>query len=134
MDKYCKVCSGTDAKYKCPKCKILYCSLACYKVHKSTPCESNEQPVQEKEPIRKEIPFEDEEDESRLSEDKLKGLSYADELRPYLKYPQIRDLITKIDTSEDPEKDLDAARASDSVFEEFIKKILETVSDQKETP
>ncbi|KAI9019499.1 hypothetical protein CLU79DRAFT_720202 [Phycomyces nitens] len=133
MDKYCKVCSSTDAKYKCPKCKILYCSLACYKVHKSTPCESND-PVKEQletESIRKEIPFEDEEDESRLSEEKLSSLLYANELRPYLKYPQIRELITKIDTSNDPEKDLDAARASDEIFDEFVKKILDVVSDQK---
>lgn len=27
----CGICHDNDAKYKCPKCGIKYCSLACYK-------------------------------------------------------------------------------------------------------
>lgn len=27
----CGICKEVEAKYKCPKCLIVYCSLACYK-------------------------------------------------------------------------------------------------------
>ena len=30
----CGVCRTAEKRYCCPKCSILYCSLACYKVHK----------------------------------------------------------------------------------------------------
>uniref|UniRef100_G3QA33 Zinc finger HIT domain-containing protein 3 n=1 Tax=Gasterosteus aculeatus TaxID=69293 RepID=G3QA33_GASAC len=32
----CSVCSEPTPKYKCPACKIRYCSLGCYKTHKVT--------------------------------------------------------------------------------------------------
>ena len=34
----CAVCQERDHKYKCPTCRILYCSVACYKKHRETPC------------------------------------------------------------------------------------------------
>eukprot|EP00122_Pirum_gemmata_P018366 Pgem_evm1s17197 len=34
----CGVCNEQEFKYKCPKCKLRYCSLACFKIHKETPC------------------------------------------------------------------------------------------------
>ena len=32
--KMCEVCSQNEQKYRCPKCKIVYCSLNCFKTHK----------------------------------------------------------------------------------------------------
>ncbi|XP_047235101.1 zinc finger HIT domain-containing protein 3 isoform X1 [Girardinichthys multiradiatus] len=32
----CSVCSEQTPKYRCPSCKIRYCSLGCYKKHKDT--------------------------------------------------------------------------------------------------
>ncbi len=32
--KICEVCSQNEQKYRCPKCKIVYCSLNCFKTHK----------------------------------------------------------------------------------------------------
>ena len=32
--KICQVCKVDVKKYKCPTCKIVYCSLKCYKQHK----------------------------------------------------------------------------------------------------
>ncbi|KAK9726503.1 hypothetical protein RND81_05G220200 [Saponaria officinalis] len=40
----CMVCIEAKSKYKCPTCVIPYCSLACYKKHKETPC-GNPKPV-----------------------------------------------------------------------------------------
>ncbi|KAI5118881.1 hypothetical protein M0805_003556 [Coniferiporia weirii] len=34
----CQICSAVESKYACPKCGVLYCSVACYKDHKSTSC------------------------------------------------------------------------------------------------
>lgn len=37
----CAICTNDSSKYKCPKCKISYCSLSCFKKHKDSPeCES----------------------------------------------------------------------------------------------
>lgn len=45
----CQVCGpdGGDGlpKYKCPTCYIKYCSVACFKKHKETPCQKPEGPV-----------------------------------------------------------------------------------------
>lgn len=38
MAKLCQVCTTAEAKYKCPGCRAPYCSAACYKAHKETPC------------------------------------------------------------------------------------------------
>jgi hypothetical protein len=32
----CTVCSNIKALYKCPKCRSVYCSIQCNKVHKSS--------------------------------------------------------------------------------------------------
>ncbi|OQR89949.1 hypothetical protein ACHHYP_05915 [Achlya hypogyna] len=34
----CAVCREAASKYKCPACRLRYCSAACYKVHKETAC------------------------------------------------------------------------------------------------
>jgi hypothetical protein len=36
----CTQCGSTDGKYKCPKCRVLYCSVACCKLHKENSCSS----------------------------------------------------------------------------------------------
>lgn len=32
----CGVCADQPPKYKCPSCELRYCSIVCYKTHKST--------------------------------------------------------------------------------------------------
>ncbi|XP_010451144.2 PREDICTED: zinc finger HIT domain-containing protein 3 [Camelina sativa] len=34
----CEICKKVVSKYKCPSCILPYCSLACFKIHKETPC------------------------------------------------------------------------------------------------
>merc|ERR1712151_176466 len=36
----CIVCNITTDKYKCPKCFMRYCSIACYRTHKES-CSNN---------------------------------------------------------------------------------------------
>ena len=33
---YCSICSKNNAKYKCPRCNIPYCSVSCYQIHDGT--------------------------------------------------------------------------------------------------
>uniref|UniRef100_A0A3Q2D040 Zinc finger HIT-type containing 3 n=1 Tax=Cyprinodon variegatus TaxID=28743 RepID=A0A3Q2D040_CYPVA len=40
----CSVCSEQTPKYRCPSCRIRYCSLGCYKKHKDT-CLPAEKPA-----------------------------------------------------------------------------------------
>ncbi|KAF8198099.1 hypothetical protein BJ912DRAFT_57432 [Pholiota molesta] len=37
----CQVCLEQDFKYTCPQCRIVYCSLVCYKKHKESSCGIN---------------------------------------------------------------------------------------------
>ncbi|KAF2233236.1 hypothetical protein EV356DRAFT_577687 [Viridothelium virens] len=34
MTSHCKVCDEQPSKYKCPQCRIPYCSIGCFKTHK----------------------------------------------------------------------------------------------------
>ncbi|CAG8611934.1 1040_t:CDS:2 [Paraglomus brasilianum] len=36
--RYCEVCNKMPHKYKCPTCRILFCSVECSKKHKEIPC------------------------------------------------------------------------------------------------
>jgi len=33
----CQICQASESKYNCPKCRIPYCSLGCYKTHQERP-------------------------------------------------------------------------------------------------
>lgn len=35
MSKICSVCAKENSAYKCPKCKVFYCSVTCCKAHKA---------------------------------------------------------------------------------------------------
>lgn len=37
----CGVCNSKEHKYKCPKCAILYCSIACFQSHNQGQCNEN---------------------------------------------------------------------------------------------
>jgi hypothetical protein len=47
----CEVCvlegKSEAAKYRCPTCRLRYCSLVCYKTHKQTPCDKETAPTQQ---------------------------------------------------------------------------------------
>ncbi|OBT50736.1 hypothetical protein VE04_09106 [Pseudogymnoascus sp. 24MN13] len=38
--KLCGVCNDQQAKYKCSRCEIPYCSVACATLHRAVPCEA----------------------------------------------------------------------------------------------
>lgn len=73
----------------------------------------------------------DEEDPSRLTSQDLEKIAYSKEIHEYLEYPQIREIIKKLDSSKTPEKDLDLIRDQDSIFDDFTKKLVEITFKEK---
>jgi hypothetical protein len=66
-----------------------------------------------------------------LSQEQLRNLSRSDAIHDYLKHPQIRTLISAIDSAQDPAKMLDQARQSDPVFGKLVEEMLYTVTGKK---
>ncbi|KAH9932457.1 uncharacterized protein B0H18DRAFT_985602 [Fomitopsis serialis] len=40
----CQICNATESKYTCAQCRILYCSIACYKTHRASSCQPQPAP------------------------------------------------------------------------------------------
>ncbi|KAJ3166400.1 hypothetical protein HDU88_003268 [Geranomyces variabilis] len=123
----CLVCQVAPSKYKCSTCRLPYCSLACYKVHKAVPCSA---PVPtEPEPKSKPPRNNNEEDDtSRLSEEQLAKLANSKELKSMVADPHLKRLLEAIDSSPDPERAYDDAMAREPAFQDFVGRTLETVS------
>ncbi|KAI9256613.1 hypothetical protein BDA99DRAFT_143183 [Phascolomyces articulosus] len=137
----CGICSDQESKYKCPTCKIPYCSIACFKNHKLEPCQPVTETNESSSSIlasssesaeRKQLPTDtaDEDDTSRLTINQLTSLAHSSEVTKYLQDPQIRDWVTRIDRSNEPEKEIDIARAADPKLEEFIQLLLKTTGHE----
>eukprot|EP00250_Pteridium_aquilinum_P008490 c17990_g1_i1 orf=278-694(-) len=133
----CKVCEDANSKYKCPTCFLPYCSLPCYKRHKEVPCvrsdplvESNGSALTHHEqPSR---PFEaDNEKGWRLERSQFECLAASDELRDMLKNPELQQLIRKIDSSSDVQKDLNTAMEGE-LFRDFRDKILAILNPEQD--
>ncbi|KAI7854523.1 hypothetical protein BDC45DRAFT_440532 [Circinella umbellata] len=126
----CGICTDQESKYKCPTCKIPYCSIACFKNHKLEPCQP---PAAQASNIeRKKLPTDntDEDDTSRLTLNQLTSLAHSPEVVKYLQDPQIRDWVARIDRSTEPEKEIDTARTADPKLEEFIQLLLKTTGHE----
>jgi len=71
--KICQVCKINEKKYKCPTCKILYCSKECYQAHKKDgTCERLKEKVDEEKKKQKEL---------ELASDGSKNISTSSSLR-----------------------------------------------------
>ncbi|ORX78061.1 hypothetical protein BCR32DRAFT_295236 [Anaeromyces robustus] len=133
--KICQVCNENPPKYKCPKCLIPYCSLACYKKHNETPCQKKEIIPVKTEPEKKEEKKEDEDEDEYLTkvpEEKLKQLGQSKELRDLLQYEQLQTLLKEIDSSSKPEQLYDQAFQNMPLFKEFVDKSLAIIDDDVE--
>ncbi|KAJ1804648.1 hypothetical protein LPJ75_005531 [Coemansia sp. RSA 2598] len=123
----CTVCNEAEAKYKCPRCGSGYCSVACYKVHKTEPCAplekngtGNQQPQTQQHTIRgpdrpssatsslstiANAPIADDEDEEakhRLGAEDLEKLQRCDRVKELLANPEIRSLMDAVRNDQNP--------------------------------
>ncbi|KAJ3703225.1 hypothetical protein LUZ61_006930 [Rhynchospora tenuis] len=107
MGRNCEVCKEAQFKYKCPACLAPYCSVPCFKKHKENLCQKSETPV----------------------EQATKHTAECKEIRDALKSKELQKLILRIDSSEEPEQELDNAMGGQS-FHEFTEKILDIVNQK----
>ena len=105
---FCEVCRVNEGKYKCPKCRALYCSVNCSRLHKQqcqgAVVEGGETPIV---PIS---PF-----ETFRSHPKIVA-ALGDE--------RLQKIITRIDSAEDRESELIREMKTNLYFREFVENLL----------
>nr|XP_003706263.1 PREDICTED: zinc finger HIT domain-containing protein 3 [Megachile rotundata] len=123
MSKICCICSKTDCSYKCPTCKVPYCSVGCYKGHKESNCQP-EDPKQHngnEDEITYDFPTED-----TVPIEKLEQLRYSEELKNCLRNPHVRDIMRAILTDKNPTKVI-ALAMTEPIFVEMADACLKVV-------
>ncbi|XP_046680066.1 zinc finger HIT domain-containing protein 3 [Homalodisca vitripennis] len=126
----CKVCTQNNtAKYKCPTCRIPYCSLTCWKQHKGTNCS----PV-----VESVIPTSETSNlynfptEETVPLEKLKLLEHNQELKNLLCNRHLRDLLIALDKSPNPMAAMQQAML-EPIFVEFADECLKVVEPAEES-
>jgi hypothetical protein len=129
----CVVCRTETNKYKCPKCRKFYCSVACCKVHKES-CEEGDTSQPAKDSDR-----EDDEHQAAtptpLSGVDVLTSKQIDKLKsdPYMKRilgsKRLQEHIRAIDSAEDRAGALQKRRKLNREFHDFVQKMMVTVED-----
>ncbi|KAG7279355.1 hypothetical protein CRUP_001263 [Coryphaenoides rupestris] len=132
----CHVCTDQTPKYRCPACRIRYCSLGCYKKHKDS-CSPVEQPQpvapdpRTGEPwnvddiLRKEEDYTD-----KVPFEKLQLLSQSEELKGLLRNPHLRELLRSVDAA-DSKAEVMRAAMQEPLFVEFSDACLKVVENDE---
>lgn len=148
----CEVCKDACHKYKCPSCRMKYCSLSCFKTHKGDMCEkeTNRRKEEKEETERRTRAIShsvketeegevtdscsdnDSDNEDRISRNILEKLGHSQELHNMLHNKHLREMIREIDSSEDPGKLLGQAMQI-PIFTEFADECLRIVEPQDES-
>ncbi|XP_068457374.1 zinc finger HIT domain-containing protein 3 [Clinocottus analis] len=132
----CSVCSEHTPKYKCPACKIRYCSLGCYKQHKDT-CLPAEPPAQidpeasasfSSETWSVEDLLHEEDIVDKVPLERLKLLGESKELKELLINPHLRRLLRCIDSADSKDIAMKAAM-QEPLFVEFSDRCLKIVEN-----
>ena len=141
--KACIICEA-GAQYRCPKCKLRYCALACFKAHQAQ-CEQLQQTAasaaaasgqsQAHEQASSHAALgdapEDEEEldqyRVKLSAKQLRRLRHSPDVVRSLRDERLRKLLDKIDTAPDREAALEEARMQNEHFRVFIDSMLQAV-------
>ena len=59
-------------------------------------------------------------------------IGHSNQVLKYLENPRVRELISHIDRSNDPEKDLTNARSEDPMLEDFIQLLFRTTGRKRD--
>ncbi|KAG0478914.1 hypothetical protein HPP92_013633 [Vanilla planifolia] len=114
VPRQCEVCQDRLYKYKCPSCLMPYCSLECFKRHKENCCSMSSSPQEET--ISLMLPnrsFVVDETSWILGSEQLKCIAESISIQDALKDKELQKLIQKIDSSSEPEEELDKAKERD---------------------
>ncbi|CAH0395012.1 unnamed protein product [Bemisia tabaci] len=121
----CQICQKSESKYKCPTCRINYCSGDCWNEHKTTKCEPPPQPMEECKK-RTEYFFET---EDTVPLEKLELLKGSKNLRKILENRHVRHMLTAIDKSQNATEAMKAAML-EPIFVEFADECLKIVEPE----
>ena len=127
-DSVCKICNDTISKYRCPRCKIRYCSVRCYKDHQSTGCVSVQYPSIKDSCIAISPASYCDVDNSEarlLTEEQKRNLLGHEGLKTALKNKRLRTDLDYIDSAHNRRAALQKARLNPE-FAEFISDIVST--------
>ncbi|KAM6174790.1 zinc finger HIT domain-containing protein 3 [Erethizon dorsatum] len=136
----CVICLEKP-KYRCPTCRVPYCSVTCFKKHKEQ-CNLETRPVEKKRsapPVKAAQPEENKDDdfsvadflnsdeeEDRVSLQNLKNLGESAPLRNLLLNPHLRQLMVNLDQGDDKAK-LMRTYMQEPLFVEFADCCLRVV-------
>ncbi|KAG0703716.1 Zinc finger HIT domain-containing protein 3 [Chionoecetes opilio] len=130
----CEVCRGAAAKYKCPTCRLKYCSVRCYKSHQSQPCQAAEVPcrpaVEDAESCvsQQQILFPTDDTVAPHTLEKLKD---CDKLKDLLGNPHLRQLLREVDGAANAQAAMRRAML-EPIFTEFADAALGVVEPDLE--
>ncbi|CAF98535.1 unnamed protein product [Tetraodon nigroviridis] len=133
----CNVCSEQTPKYRCPACKIRYCSLVCYKKHKEVCVPSEQQSPSEPtvdlntDPWTVEDLLDEDDVTDKVPLQRLQLLGQSKELRDLLCNPHLRQLLESIDSA-DSKYDAMKVAMQEPLFTEFSDQCLKIVENGKE--
>ncbi|XP_073980998.1 zinc finger HIT domain-containing protein 3 isoform X2 [Rhodnius prolixus] len=125
----CTVCSSEDeyAKYKCPNCRLPYCSANCWKHHKLEGCnkqeESDELNKQSSSNQRYLYPSED-----TIPLGKLHLLRHNKKLKDIVGNPHLKTILEAVNNADDPTQMIHEAML-EPIFVEFADECLKVVQD-----
>ena len=131
----CSVCKTVEKKYKCPVCMIFYCSLDCFKIHKTTTCNSFSQSSDEEDPgVVVDTLGEDASmlfpTQNTVPLEKLQLLGKSEKMKELLSNKHLRDFLTFLDSSEDKAMLMRKAMR-EPLFLEFVDVCLETMNPEQ---
>ncbi|KAM9847122.1 zinc finger HIT domain-containing protein 3 [Aulostomus maculatus] len=136
----CNVCSEETPKYRCPACKIRYCSLGCYKRHKDTclPVRQTAPTVPESrdafitELLSEGVLLNEEDITDKVPLQRLQLLGQSKDLRDLLCNPHLRRLLKSIDGADSKEEAMKAAM-QEPLFVEFSDQCLKIVENEEKS-
>ncbi|XP_066563402.1 zinc finger HIT domain-containing protein 3 [Amia ocellicauda] len=145
----CIVCNEEKSKYRCPVCKIRYCSLGCYKKHKDD-CVSSTSKEPAEATVSTALPesrngsqdsgnhwsvddlLNEDEQSDRVPLQQLKLLGDSEELKALLCNPHLRQLLLSVDKAGNKD-DIMKAAMQEPLFVEFADHCLKiTEPEEKE--
>ncbi|XP_071479873.1 zinc finger HIT domain-containing protein 3-like [Diadema antillarum] len=147
-DSMCAICKTNQQKYRCPMCRIVYCSVTCYKHHKAEdscakkeeghakPAGKEHSTDSSREREDGEVSSEDsdpEADADRLKPWQLQSLGKSDALKSLLQNRHLREMIIHLDQAEDKVKAIEGAM-QEPIFVEFADACLSATQSSKESP
>ena len=144
--KTCTICNTDQSKYRCPKCNTEYCSLKCFKTHKSTNPEETGgcQPVVPS--VQPNVKTKNDRFENKkrrrnhtiaepihVSPEDLKRLKTSEPVLKAAKSSQLQEVVRSILEANDPHKALQKRLENDTYFSSFADDIMIAIGKAERT-